>query len=79
MIVPMFLFGGAFYPIDQLPAAVRPVAWATPLWHAIELCRGAILGGLGAGRALLHIGVLLAYVVGGWLLCVHTFRRRLWP
>jgi lipooligosaccharide transport system permease protein len=39
-IIPMFLFGGVFYPIDQLPGALQPVAMATPLWHGVELCRG---------------------------------------
>ncbi|MGI9608387.1 MAG: ABC transporter permease [Acidimicrobiales bacterium] len=79
VLTPMFLFGGAFYPIDQLPAVIRPVAWVTPLWHAIELCRGAILGGLGSGLAVLHLTVLVLYVVGGWWVCTITFRRRLWP
>jgi len=78
-ILPMFLFGGAFFPIDQLPAALQVIAWLTPLFHAIELCRGAILGGLNAGAALLHLGVLNIFAVGGWGLCQWTFRRRLWP
>jgi len=42
-IIPMFLFGGAFYPIEQLPDWLEPVAWVTPLWHGVELSRGAIL------------------------------------
>jgi len=42
-IMPMFLFGGAFYPIEQLPDWLEPVAWVTPLWHGVELSRGAIL------------------------------------
>ena len=29
-LIPMFLFAGAFYPIDQLPAWLRPVAYVTP-------------------------------------------------
>src|SRR5437764_13186324 len=32
-IIPMFLFSGTFFPISQLPAALRPVAYVTPLWH----------------------------------------------
>ena len=79
IIIPMFLFGGAFYPIEQLPDWLEPVAWATPLWHAIELCRGAVLGGLGAGRALGHLAVLVAYSGMGWFLCTITFQRRLYP
>ena len=76
-ITPMFLFGGAFYPIEQLPGWLQPVAWVTPLWHGVELARGAVLGGLDAPMAFVHVGVLLAFVVGGLLWAQRTFTRRL--
>ena len=76
-IIPMFLFGGAFYPIEQLPDALRPIAWVTPLWHGIELVRGLVLGGLDVGAALGHLAVLLAFVTVGVLACRVTFERRL--
>jgi lipooligosaccharide transport system permease protein len=76
VFMPMFLFGGAFYPIDQLPLAGQVVAWATPLWHAIELCRDLILGGLDAA-AWLHLGVLVAYSFGGYLACARVLEWRL--
>ncbi len=76
-ITPMFLFGGAFYPIEQLPAWLQPVAWITPLWHGVELTRGSVLGGLEPGTTLLHVGVLSAFVVGGTLWASRTFTRRL--
>lgn len=76
VLTPMFLFGGAFYPIEQLPIAGRAIAWATPLWHAIELCRDLILGGLDTG-AFVHLGVLLAYAIGGYLACARVLEWRL--
>lgn len=78
-IIPMFLFGGAFYPIEQLPDWLEPVAWITPLWHGVELCRGFILGGIGVGDTLVHTGVLLVFVIGGFLASSVTFERRLRP
>jgi lipooligosaccharide transport system permease protein len=78
-IMPMFLFGGAFYPISQLPGWLQPVAWITPLWHGVELCRGLVLGGLEVPMALAHLAVLLAFVIAGWSACQVTFRRRLRP
>ncbi len=77
VLIPKYLIGGAFYPLSQLPDALQPVAWVTPLWHGVELCRGAVLGGLGALDALLHIGVLAAYVTAGTVACMVTFERRL--
>lgn len=77
VVVPMSLFAGTFFPISQLPAWVRPVAWFTPLWHGTELARGAELGGLQWGSALLHIGFLvLLFAIGTWLAC-WRFRVRL--
>ena len=52
VLVPMTLFSGSFFPITQMPLAIRWLAWLSPLWHGNELARGAALGGLGfwAGR-----------------------------
>jgi lipooligosaccharide transport system permease protein len=76
-IIPMFLFGGAFYPIEQLPGWLQPVAWFTPLWHGVELCRGVVLGGLGAAMAVVHVTALCVFVAGGLVACTITFERRL--
>lgn len=77
-VIPMFLFAGVFFPIEQLPAAIRPLAMATPLWHGVELSRGAVLGTLGATAAVAHLAVLAAFVLAGWWLCRRAFTRRLW-
>jgi lipooligosaccharide transport system permease protein len=76
-IIPMFLFAGAFYPIDQLPAWLRPVAYVTPLYHGVELCRGAVLGTLGIAAGALHVAVLLAYWLVGYSIVRRAFARRL--
>jgi lipooligosaccharide transport system permease protein len=77
VIVPMFLFAGAFYPIDQLPSWLEAIARITPLWHGVELCRGAVLGTLGVAEAAVHVAVLLTYALAGWLICRRNFRMRL--
>lgn len=76
-IVPMFLFAGAFYPIDELPAWLRPVAQVTPLYHGVELCRGAVLHTLGGVDALVHIAVLVAFCAAGLALSRRSFTVRL--
>ncbi len=65
VITPLYLLGGAFFPISKLPVALQAVAWATPLAHGVELCRGLVLGNLVARNALLHVTVLLAYTIVG--------------
>lgn len=76
-IVPLFLFSGTFFPVDQLPTFLQPVAYLTPLWHGVELCRGLALGGLEPGRAAVAVGYLLLWVVVGMVLARAAFHRRL--
>ena len=77
LITPLFLFGGAFYPISQLPEWLQWVAKATPLWHGIELTRGAVNQRLEWGSTVVHVGYLALFVVGGWVSARRTFARRL--
>lgn len=77
VIMPMFLFAGVFYPIDQLPGWLQVVARVTPLYHGIELCRGAVLGTLELGATLGHVAVLVAYAMVGYVLARRLFQQRL--
>jgi lipooligosaccharide transport system permease protein len=77
VIIPLFLFAGAFYPITQLPHWMQVVAYATPLWHGVQLTRGAVLGTLGAGAAVVHVAVLAAYALVGFVACRATYAKRL--
>src|SRR4051794_40315821 len=77
VIMPMFLSSGTFFPVSQLPSAIRPIAYATPLWHGVDLCRSLALGEAELGRSALHVAYLGAlFAVGATAACV-TFRRRL--
>lgn len=77
IVIPMFLFAGTFYPVDQLPGWLEPVAYVTPLWHGVELCRRTMLSTLTATAAVGHIAVLVAMAAVGWAACRVTFSRRL--
>ncbi|GAA2994849.1 ABC transporter permease [Actinokineospora diospyrosa] len=77
LVVPMTVFGGTFFPVDQLPAWVRPIVWVTPLWHGTELSRAAAFGTGEALAVLGHLAYLVALVVIGARLAVRTFARRL--
>jgi lipooligosaccharide transport system permease protein len=77
ILIPLFLFSGTFFPVTQLPAWIRPVAYLTPLWHGVALCRGISLGTLTAGAALLHVGFLAAVAAAGLVVGRRTYERRL--
>src|SRR5262245_5668084 len=77
VITPLFLFGGAFYPIEQLPDWLQVVAKATPIWHGVELCRDAVNGRLELASTVVHVVYLSLFAAVGWLLARRTFAKRL--
>ncbi len=77
VIMPMFLFSGTFFPIDQLHPVLQPVAWVTPLWHGVELARGFTLGTATVPGALGHTLYLALWVGAGLWLSDRLLSRRL--
>ena len=39
LMTPMFLFSGIFFPVDTLPPLVSKIAFLTPLYHLVNICR----------------------------------------
>jgi len=76
-LIPTFLFAGTFFPVDQLPELVRPVAYVMPLWHATQSCRDLALGSPDLLAVAGHCGYLLLWAVVGVAAAARTFRRRL--
>ena len=77
LVVPLFLFSGAFFPISNLPTALEWVARLTPLWHGVDLTRMLTVGHVRPGLALVHVAYLLVLATGGSALAVRNLRRRL--
>jgi lipooligosaccharide transport system permease protein len=77
LITPLFLLGGVFFPIRQLPGIVQGIAWLTPLAHGVALARGLSVGVLLAPSAGIHVAVLLVYSVVGIVAARITLQRRL--
>ena len=76
-VMPMFLFSGTFFPVTRLPHPFRELAYATPLWHGVDLMRDLTLGVATLGPSLGHTAYLLAWVVAGELVAHRMFERRL--
>lgn len=78
-ILPLFLFSGTFFPVEQLPDAVEPLAWLSPLWHGVELARSATTGTADPVLLAIHVAVLAGItVLAGWW-GVRGFVARLAP
>jgi ABC-2 type transport system permease protein len=65
ILYPMVAVSGLFFPVEQLPPAVRVVARALPLTHAVSLLKGILKGDAWSA----HTGDVLALVV---IFCVCT-------
>ena len=77
MLVPLFLFSGAFFPITNLPAVMQWLAVATPLWHGVDLTRMLTSGTFDGPLAAVHVTYLAVMLVVGWWWSVRRLSRRL--
>jgi lipooligosaccharide transport system permease protein len=77
VILPLFLFSGTFFPIEELPDWLEPVALLSPLWHGVELARDATTGRFDAAAAVVHVAALVVCVIIGAFFGRRSFTRRL--
>jgi lipooligosaccharide transport system permease protein len=77
VINPLFLFSGTFFPLTQIPEPARYLAWLTPLFHGVELIRGAVLDTLDPLTAPIHLAYLLAMFAIGAFLAERNLTRRM--
>lgn len=77
VMTPLFLFSGTFFPIEQMPLWLRPVAWVTPLWHGVDASRDLASGRPDWPMIGLHTAYLLVVVALALLWAWRAFHRRL--
>ena len=77
IITPLFLFGGVFYPVEQLPPVLEQLAYVTPLWHGVALSRDLALGTAGVADTVGHVLYLALWIAVGFAVAARNYRRRL--
>jgi ABC-2 type transport system permease protein len=77
VIVPQGLLGGFFWPINQLPNLLRPVARILPVTYAIDGLRQVMIAGSGldSGPVLFDLAVLAGIAAVFVVLAATTIRR----
>jgi len=76
-LTPLFLFSGSFFPVSGLPKIIRPLAYATPLYHGVRLVRGLTLGTTVPKGALVDITYLGLVFLAGTAYALHELKARL--
>jgi lipooligosaccharide transport system permease protein len=76
VVIPSSLFAGVFFPVEQLPTAARLVAYLSPLYHGVDLCRAATLGRAPTFPIWVQLGYLLLCAAGLWWARA-AYRRKL--
>jgi len=75
-ITPMFLFGGTFFPIENLPLWAQKTALLLPLTHLVNVARAFANGRIDA-TVLPGIAYLAAFSAAAFPLAIRKMRRRL--
>ncbi|MCL5024372.1 MAG: ABC transporter permease [Nitrospirae bacterium] len=60
LMTPMFLFSGIFFPLDTLPPVVMKIAFFTPLYHLVNICRAFSSGNIGDPLDLVWLVAVVA-------------------
>ena len=68
---------GVFWPVAQLPAALRPISYILPLTYANDAPRGVMLKGADIGGIASQLGALLVFALAMVLLSTLTMRRQI--
>ena len=72
---PMLFLCGLFLPIQQLPAALRPISFCLPLTYGTDLLKGTI-----TGSSIMHsafsILMLLAFAAGLFLISRRSIQKK---
>jgi lipooligosaccharide transport system permease protein len=77
IINPLFLFSGTFFPLTNMPEPLQVVAWLTPLFHGVQLVRGAVLDTLEPLPSLVSLAYLLVMFGIGAFLAERNLTRRM--
>ncbi len=77
-MMPLMLFSGTFFPLSLLPGWLRLIAYVTPLWQGVALCRALSLGDADLLGSLGHVAYLAALASIGIWAGARTYRRRLY-
>ena len=76
LLIPSIMLSGVFWPLETMPASIRPLSYAIPLTFANSALRKSMLKGLGIQDLGFELAVLGGIAFGTLLLSVVFMRRQ---
>lgn len=76
LVIPSIMISGVFWPLEAMPATIRPLAYVSPLTYANEALRGVMLAGSGIAEIRFELIVLGVYALAMLSLAVLSMRRQ---
>jgi ABC-2 type transport system permease protein len=73
-MLPMFVLSGVFFSASRFPEAMQPFVQALPLTALNDALRAVYNEGAAVGAYAGELGILAAWMVGGFLLALRLFR-----
>ncbi|MBI5830364.1 MAG: ABC transporter permease, partial [Chloroflexi bacterium] len=71
------LLSGFFFPVSNMPAALRWLTWLNPMRFVIEIVRGIFLKGSGPADLWPQLSILALHGVTVFSLALWRFRKRI--
>jgi ABC-2 type transport system permease protein len=76
-LIPMMYLSGFVFPIENMPAAIRPITYLIPLRYFVIILRGIFLKGVGLETLWPQALALFVWGVGILMLAVVRSSKRL--
>jgi ABC-type polysaccharide/polyol phosphate export permease len=76
VMLPMWIFSGVFFSASRFPEQIQPFIQALPLTAVIDALRANILRGAGWHMITGDLAIIMAWMVGSFVLALKLFRWR---
>jgi len=76
ILFPSILLAGVFWPLEAVPALLRPVSYFIPLTYAVDGCRSVMIRGWGIDQVWPQMAVLAVFAGIMLLLSAYSLKRR---
>lgn len=78
LIIPMSLFSGTYFPIENLPFVLKSVTYLLPLTHSVVAVRGLLLGVGSWWQVLAHATIITLIAAYATVVAIRRIEKRLW-